>query len=413
MLLSEDFYRPKRTRFVTAGGHFCRTIQPVLIVGQLFGLLPIDGVCSGRWWCLRWKLFSWRILYAFNVQLGAFTMAGFSFATFWYSGVEFAKIMSWWFFTLNLLISIKFSLLTRHWPTLMARWVQLEQSLPDQPRLSAACRRNVRQIGCITTVLLASGLIEHVLSKPAGLHRAYRCPIPNLLEAHYKQAFPEMFSFVPYDPYLGFLAQTITSLLTMYWNYVDLFLITVSVGLRTNLAHVNAVIESSEKMYHRGSFWKEHNAHYRRVLDLIRDVNSHIGVFIVISYSSNLFFICTQLVNVFQQNSSLVVTTYFWYSLFHLIGRIVAVSLYGSAIHDEYCRTRSMFYNLPDGYSYTDEVRRFQRQVEHDSVALTGYGFFHLTRKLILKASTVVTYELVLTQVNEAEAKNGDDNPCT
>uniref|UniRef100_A0A3F2YU04 Gustatory receptor n=1 Tax=Anopheles christyi TaxID=43041 RepID=A0A3F2YU04_9DIPT len=355
-----------------------------MIVGQAFGLLPIDGVWSGRWWCLRWKLLSWRNLYALSVQLGAFVMACFSFATFWNSGVEFAKIMSWWFFTLNLLISINFAVLARNWPQLMSSWVQLEQSLPDQPRLSAACRRNARQIGLVTTVLLTSGLIEHVLSKPAGLHRAYRCPIPNLLEAHYKQAFPEMFSFVPYDPYIGLLAQTITSLLTVYWNYVDLFLISISIGLRTNLAHVNEVIKSSEKMYHRGIFWKDHCFHYRRVLGLIRDVNSHVGVFIVISYSSNLFFICIQLVNVFQQNASLIVTTYFWYSLCHLIGRIVAVSLYGSAIHDEYCRTRAMFYNLPDGYSYTDEI-----------------------------AATVVTYELVLTQVNEAEAKNGDDNPCT
>uniref|UniRef100_A0A182SQY7 Gustatory receptor n=1 Tax=Anopheles maculatus TaxID=74869 RepID=A0A182SQY7_9DIPT len=232
---------------------------------------------------------------------------------------------------------------------------------------------------------MASGLIEHVLSKPAGLHRAYRCPIPNLLEAHYKQAFPEMFSFVPYNPYIGFLAQTITSLLTVYWNYVDLFLICISIGLRTNLAHVNEVIQCSAKMYHRDTFWKEQFAHYRRVLGLIRDVNSHISVFIVLSYSSNLFFICVQLVNVFQQNSSLIVTTYFWYSLAHLIGRIVAVSLYGSAIHDEYCRTRSLFYNLPDGFNECSEEI----------------------------AATVVTYELVLTQVNEAEAKNGDDNPCT
>uniref|UniRef100_A0A182WQV7 Uncharacterized protein n=1 Tax=Anopheles minimus TaxID=112268 RepID=A0A182WQV7_9DIPT len=346
--------------------------------------------------------------------MGAFVMAGFSFATFWHSGVEFAKIMSWWFFALNLLISINFSVLARNWPQLMTRWMQLEQSLPDQASLSASYRRNSRQIVLITIILLASGLTEHVLSKPAGLHRAYRCPIPNLLEAHYKQAFPEMFSFVPYDPYVGFFAQTITSLLTVYWNYVDLFLITISIGLRTNLTHVNGVIQCSEKLYQRANFWKEQFANYRQVLGLIRDVNSRIGALIVISYSSNLFFICVQLVNVFQQNSSFIVTTYFWYSLFHLIGRIMAVSLFGSAIHDEYCRTRALFYNLPDGYSCSEEVvQRFQRQVEHDSVALTGYGFFHLTRKLILKASTVVTYELVLTQVNEAEAKNGDDNPCT
>uniref|UniRef100_A0A182NZ21 Uncharacterized protein n=1 Tax=Anopheles dirus TaxID=7168 RepID=A0A182NZ21_9DIPT len=341
-------------------------------------------------------------------------MAGFSFATFWYSGVEFAKIMSWMFFTLNLLISVNFSVLARDWPDLVTHWVQLEQSLPDHPRLSASYRRNTLQIALITIVLLTSALIEHVLSKPAGLHRAYRCPIPNLIEAHYKQAFPEMFSFVPYSPYIGFAAQTVTSLLTMYWNYVDLFLIAVSVCLRTNLRHVNEVIVCSAKHYHRPTFWRDQCAHYRRVLELIRHVNRHIGAFIVISYSSNLFFICIQLVNVFQQSPSLIVTTYFWYSLAHLIGRIVAVSLYGSAIHDEYGRTRSILCALPTDCGYLEEVQRFQRRVRHDSVALTGYGFFHLTRKLILKiAATVVTYELVLTQVNEAEAKNGDDNPCT
>ena len=324
-LLTEDFYHPpNRPRFINGGGYFCRSIRPVLIVGQMFGLLPLDGVWCGRWWSIHWRLLSWRNLYALFVQLGALIMACFSFATFWYSGVEFAKIstswwcwhsgssnliwgdflhyipVSWWFFTLNLLISINFAVLARSWPQLMSRWVQLEQSLPDQPRLSAACRRNARQVGLVATVLLTSGLIEHVLSKPAGLHRAYRCPIPNLLEAHYKQAFPEMFSFVPYNPYIGFLAQTITSLLTVYWNYVDLFLITVSVGLRTNLAQVNDVIASSEKLYHRGIFWKDQCTHYRRVLGLIRHVNNHIGVFIVISYASNLFFICVQLVNVFQ-----------------------------------------------------------------------------------------------------------------
>uniref|UniRef100_A0A182J8L9 Uncharacterized protein n=1 Tax=Anopheles atroparvus TaxID=41427 RepID=A0A182J8L9_ANOAO len=387
--LSEDFYRPNKTQVCGGGGgYFCRTVTPVLIVGQLFGLLPVEGVCGGRWWSLRWQWYSLRNGYAFAVQLGALVMAGFSFATLWFSGVEFAKIsahfLSWMFFTLNLLITLNFSVLARAWPELMSRWVQLEQSLPDHPRLCSSYRRYRRQLRLITTILMTSALIEHVLSKPAGLHRAYRCPIPNLLEAHYKQAFPEMFSFVPYNPYVGFLAQTVTSLLTMYWNYVDLFLIAVSVGLRANLHHVNEVIRHSAKHYHRPSFWDDQCAGYRRVLGLIRHVNHCIGSFIVISYSSNLFFICIQLVNVFQQNSSLIVTTYCWYSLFHLIGRIVAVSLYGSAIHDEYCRTRAIFYRLPVEYGHRAEI-----------------------------AATVVTYELVLTQVNEAEAKNGDDNPCT
>lgn len=97
-LLTEDFYQPpNRPRFINGGGYFCRSIRPVLIVGQMFGLLPLDGVWCGRWWSIHWKLLSWRNLYALFVQLGALIMACFSFATFWYSGVEFAKIStSWW-----------------------------------------------------------------------------------------------------------------------------------------------------------------------------------------------------------------------------------------------------------------------------------------------------------------------------
>uniref|UniRef100_A0A182G0C1 Gustatory receptor n=1 Tax=Anopheles albimanus TaxID=7167 RepID=A0A182G0C1_ANOAL len=376
--------------------------------------MPVEGVCSGQWRKLRWKLISWHMAYTCGMQLGALTLAIFSFATFWSSGVEFAKIMSWMFFTINLFISINFTLLARHWPCLVHRWALLEHSLPDQLRLRAYQRQTSRQIIFISSVLFLSAVVEHVLSKPAGLHRAYRCPIANIWEAHYKQAFPEMFSFVPYNPFLGAFAQTITSLLTMYWNYVDLFLIVVSMALRVNLQHLYEVIRRSDKLHLNAQFWLEIRVQYRNVFDLTQAVNRHIGALIVVSYASNLFFICIQLLNVLQQNASFVVTSYFWYSLFHLVGRIVAVSLFGSAVHDQYSRIRSLSCRLPPECSYMNEVRQFQREVEHGSIALTGYGFFYLTRELILKiAATVVTYELVLTQVNEAEAKNGDDNPCT
>ncbi|CAH2068993.1 unnamed protein product, partial [Iphiclides podalirius] len=57
---------------------------------------------------------------------------------------------------------------------------------------------------------------------------------------------------------------------------------------------------------------------------------------------------------------------------------------------------RTQFYNL--------EIERLQYQLSKDFVALSGIGFFFLTKSLLLQmAGAVVTYELVLIQFDDPE----------
>lgn len=74
---------------------------------------------------------------------------------------------------------------------------------------------------------------------------------------------------------------------------------------------------------------------------------------------------------------------YFWFSLFFLLFRTMALSLYAAAIHDESKKPIEVLRAVPH-YSWCMEVRRFSEEVVNNTVALTGMRFFYLTRKLIL-----------------------------
>ncbi|XP_058448773.1 gustatory receptor for sugar taste 64e-like [Malaya genurostris] len=394
-------------------GTFLAVIRPIIMLGQTFGIFPVLGYGAAEAGRIYFKVFSFRMFYTVLVQLGGSMMSGFSLATFWTVGVEFSKILSWMFFTLNLLISLGFTMLARNWSQLMIEWENTEQSLPQKPKLSASNSRLRRKAKVIMSTLMLSALFEHVLAKPAGLYRAYKCGISNLVEAHFMQAFPELFSFIPYDIYVGSVCQVITTILTFYWNFIDLFLIVISIGLRHNLRHVNDIIISSKSEYSSYQFWHAHWKHYQRACELIQLFKKKMAFFVAISFANNLFFICIQMLGLLKEYPEFLMTIYYWYSFGHLVVRMVLVALSAADIHDESKRLLPLFRTLPTQY-YNKEIQRFHEQVEHDTVALSGFGFFFLTRKLILKiAGTIVTYELVLLQVHDAEEKQGDHNPCT
>ncbi|KXJ69406.1 hypothetical protein RP20_CCG027206 [Aedes albopictus] len=377
-----EFYHQRQINLDHEGSYLA-VFRPVIILGQVFAIFPVIGYGVALAERVRFKWCSLRMLYTMMFQLGGAIMSGFSLATFWTTGVEFSKILSWMFFTINLSITIGFTVLARRWSAMMTEWENTEQSLPFRPQLTASNRRVRRKVITIMVTLMVSALFEHALAKPSGLYRAYKCGIQDLLEAHLMQAFPEMFSFIPYDIYVGFVAQVVTSVLTFYWNYVDLFLIALSIGLRQNVRHVNDIILKSKAQYHSDTFWHDYRKHHQRVCNLVHIVGQKVAYLVVISFANNMFFICIQLIGVLKPYPGIIVAIYVWYSLAHLMTRMVMVAVYAAAIHDESRRILPTFRTLPTQF-YSKEI-----------------------------SGTIVTYELVLLQVNDAEEKNGDQNPCT
>lgn len=106
----------------------------------------------------------------------------------------------------------------------------------------------------------------------------------------------------------------------------------------------------------------------------------------LISFFSNLFFICVQLLGSFKSESSLIDGLYSWFSLLLLIGRTLAVCWYASKINDEARKPLTVLRSIHSDH-FDTTMRRFCEQLRTEKVALTGMNFFYLTRKLILSVS--------------------------
>lgn len=153
------------------------------------------------------------------------------------------------------------------------------------------------------------------------------------------------------------------------------------------------------------AYWTWSRTLYRSIVELIREVDDAVSGIILISFGSNLYFICLQLLksikyiflNLFFRSQihlgppsskmpSSAHAVYFYFSLLFLLGRSSAVLLFVSAINDQ-ARAPLRLLRLVPSEGYHPEVSRFAAELASDRVALTGLKFFSVTRSMYLIVS--------------------------
>lgn len=170
---------------------------------------------------------------------------------------------------------------------------------------------------------------------------------------------------------------------TFAWNFVDVYLIIVSVLLTEKFSCVNRKLRDSQRIT-SPQFWEKIWCAYKVSVELVELTNDLNGGTILISFFSNLYFICVQLLGCFKSESSLLDGLYLWFSLIFLIGRTLAVCWFAAKIDDE---SRKPLEILRSVHSDHVTMKRFTEQLVSGKVSLSGMNFFYLTRKLILSVS--------------------------
>lgn len=85
----------------------------------------------------------------------------------------------------------------------------------------------------------------------------------------------------------------ISILMTFAWNFVDLFIILISITLATRFNQINwRIIDSLKSAVIADSFWPEIRLHYYELVELVEAVDQKFTVLIFISAGHNLFSIC-------------------------------------------------------------------------------------------------------------------------
>ncbi|XP_041973952.1 uncharacterized protein LOC121729495 [Aricia agestis] len=389
---------------------FQQCMRATLVIGQIFSLMPVNGILSKNPKDMQFKWVSSKCFYSLASLLGQMFITIMCIIRVFSSKTSLDHTTPIIFYGTTCVSMMLFLRVAIQWPTLVRHIARTEELDPNYDmRLLYKCN-----ITC--AVVLALALMEHFLSLQSALAGAFLCrPEDKWYEGFVKHFYPWVFNVLPYSTLLGMMTQFFHFQSTFIWNFSDLFVICMSYYLTSRLENVNKALLNAQGKYFPESFWRTCRENYARAAQLVRDVDGVISGIIFISFANNLFFVCLQLLNTLKEGISGHVhcngraqgtsflggyeaTAYFGFSLVYLMARAVSMSLILSQVNKASTVPAAVLYDVPSPV-YCIEVQRFLDQVNGMKVALTGLQFFSVTRGLLLTvAGTIVTYELVMLQ---------------
>ncbi|KAL7303890.1 hypothetical protein TKK_0004011 [Trichogramma kaykai] len=412
-------------------------LRPIIILAQVFAVFPVSGVNSSDASTLEFTWRSPKIVYCCLSSLGSLVLTLFSIYRLATTSITSSKTSNLVFFFTAGITTILFLKLARQWPAFAATWQSMERELATRYTRTTTTTTTTTtaeqgenqgdnnpsglealslsaKFKVLSTVVMSLALVEHSLSLLSGYVSALECASlrghANTAATYFSLQFPQIFTESNFALWKGALVQFINVLSTFSWNFMDLFLILLSVALTDQFKRLNRRLHSIRGKHGVAVktmpewWWAEARIDFNRLASMTRRVDSQISDIVLLSFSTNLYFICIQLLNSFKPMPNAIQTIYFCFSFGFLLLRTAAVSLYAAAIYDESRLPAPVLYGVCSS-NYSTEVRRFLNQVTTDSISLTGMKFFSITRSLILTvAGTIVTYELVLVQFNAVQA---------
>lgn len=218
---------------------FHRSIYPVMIVAQCFGVFPVLNISAKCPSGLRYSWKSMRFWFALIVMLSCLLESVAAVSWTFRTHIEFGKMVILVYYITNFFSFLCFIRLAMVWPEIMSQWHAVEKKLP-QIALKKDKRTMCVRIRLAAAVILTLSAIEHILSIFGSVSVVLDCPrIQNILKAYYVHNFPQVFSFFSYSHALGIYVKFIHVTSTFVWSFTDLFIIMVSCGLSALFREIN------------------------------------------------------------------------------------------------------------------------------------------------------------------------------
>lgn len=91
--------------------------------------------------------------------------------------------------------------------------------------------------------------------------------------------------------------------MTFNWNFCDIFIIVISIGLTDKIMRFNQHLHqvlSEKNSINTKAVWRTIRSDYVQLCGLVESVNNFISPIIVLSCLGNFYFICLQVLQVFS-----------------------------------------------------------------------------------------------------------------
>nr|WCC57771.1 gustatory receptor 6 [Papilio glaucus] len=271
-----------------------------------------------------------------------------------------------------------------------------------------------KKMFAVQMFFIICGLAEHIMSILAVV--GLDCPPSHFLKRYILVSHGFLLQPNDYSVSVAIALIILSTVATILWNFQDLLLVLITLGLASRYRRINSYVANycaenmkvvdSENLDTMEIFtWRKIREAYVKQGTLVRKVNDTVGPLILLSNSCNFYFTCLQLFLGITQGMSDTGLTQIYY-LLSFIWLCIRTTLVVLSAADVNISSKSALPYLFEyrTEAYNLEIERLQYQLSKDYVALSGMGFFFLTKALLLQmAGAVVTYELVLIQFDDSD----------
>ena len=279
----------------------------VVFISQLFGLFPISGLFSRDPHKIEFSWFSLRTL--FSACFIAFSLT-YMVLIVWFQTkagpLSPSNIVGILFFANCSFICILFFKLSMKFGFIMERWSQVEKILEKSKfheKLIQSRWTLKRKVIVCSSVALISAAVEHsfslAVSYQRGVYETNVCNWTrgNSFENYVTKHLSFMFNVISYNFITGVLAEYFNISFTFYWNFLDIFLMVISIGLSNNYELINERIRFYKDLVVQDEVWSEIRSDYNKVSELLKFVDGYLDKMIVLACLNDSYFMLVQLLN--------------------------------------------------------------------------------------------------------------------
>ncbi|GBP26077.1 Gustatory receptor 5a for trehalose [Eumeta japonica] len=305
------------------------------------------------------------------------------------------------------------------WPELVNKVTSIEYLLPRQKYDSLVRKCNFT---AITIMILA--LVEHLLSLMFAWKDAMNChERASPLESFAVHSYACVFRFFKYNTWIAILSEVEMSLMkplhvstsardgrrapqsmkgagsrtqpnvydecisiqaTFLWSFTDVFIIVLSRYVSAHFHDLNRVISLNKEK--ESTEWGRLRVEYSYLVQMVRLIDSRVSAVILVSFFTNLFFICLQLFNILNQGyygqhqcnpekleevlHGVEHGVYYTYSFLFLVLRALSVSLLAADVNSTAQYPIYELFDVPASAYSIDVIDCFAQHLNKTSTKL-------------------------------------------
>ncbi|KAL7038081.1 hypothetical protein ACKWTF_009446 [Chironomus riparius] len=385
---------------------FHQAVGPALLLGQLFGMLPVDGVLakSEKDLNFRWK--SPKTIYSILFLVFGTIESSVATRRLLRLGFNIHYAEGFLFYITAMIRAYMVFFMGRKWKFIMTKWKDCEDVFLRDPYKTKGWSLS-RRLRIVFTIAVLLVLTEHILFLVKGVEnnriQLTDCkPISKDFWLNFLWIYrPHLVYNFPYSPYILPLYEWVNLLQAFAWNFSDIFVLILSIGVKFRFDQFNQHFESvtKDKRLMTPENFRNMRIHYYQLVDLIYFIDSKISFLILLSLAHNMLVLIIKIFSALNPTRYYFLDDlYFWFYIFFLTLRIFSTLLSCSRIHDAATDTINYIRLIPSNY-WTIDLKRLSDTISVEAPTLTfsGQKFFYITKTMMLAmVGAIVTFELVL-----------------